>query len=449
MKRKPWELSRRTFLGGAAASVALPLLEAMAPSLARSARAAEGATPKRMLFYYAPCGIHMASWTPQRTGAGYDLPLILEPLEGIQDKVTVVTGLANLPARPDGPGDHAAGTGSFLTATHVHKTEGADIENGVSVDQAAAAALGSATRFASLQLGAEGGGSVGGCDSGYSCAYARNISWSGPATPLPKMVSPQLTFDRLFGGRDEAASAAEAARRRELRASVLDYVRRDTASLQNRLGASDRAKVDEYLTGVRELERQIQAAEGQAACTPPAMPEDELSLDVTTHIRLMSDLMVTAFRCDLTRIQSFMLANAGTNRYYDFLGVEGGHHDLSHHQNLESNFRQLEVIDRWEMVQLRYLLDGLDAIEEGEGTLLDNTMVFFSSEIEDGNSHRHENLPVLLAGGAGGSFVTGQHVRVREGRPIASLFLTMLDRFGVTQETFGDDSDGIIEELLG
>ena len=432
-------LTRRTFLAGAGATIALPFLE--------SAAWAQEAAGKRLLFYYVPNGIHMPAWTPSAAGRPYELTPILQSLAPVKDKLLVLTGLANPPARPDGPGDHAAGTGSFLTCTHVFKTEGADIQNGISVDQVAAATVGAQTSFPSVQLGVDGGGSVGNCDSGYSCAYSRNISWAGPTTPLPKAVNPQLVFDRLFAGFDSRSTAEERAKRTRYRASILDYASGRARTLQARLGARDRAKLDEYLTSVRALEVRI-AESDTAQCIAEDRPDRDVPFQ--EHARLMSDLMVLAFQCDQTRIVSFMLGNAGSGRAFPFLGVNGAHHEISHHQNQQENFDQLQIIDTWEVEQLAYLLQAMDAVDEGNGTtLLDNTLVFFSSEIEDGNAHRHSNLPVLLAGGGALGVDSGRHVVYRDNEPIANLFVSMLQLSGVPAATFGDNGTGPLPGLRG
>jgi hypothetical protein len=433
------KLTRRTFLAGAGATIALPFLE--------SAAWAQEAPGKRLLFYYVPNGIHMPAWTPAAAGPGYELTPILQSLAPLKDKLLVLSGLANSPARPDGPGDHAAGTGSFLTCAHVFKTEGANIQNGISVDQVAAASLGGQTAFPSVQLGVDGGGSVGNCDSGYSCAYARNISWAGPSTPLPKVVNPQLVFDRLFAGFDTQSTAEDRAKRRRYRSSVLDYAAGRALSLQGRLGVTDRAKLDEYLTSVRALELRI-AGSDTVQCIAENRPDRDVPFQ--EHARLMSDLMVLAFQCDQTRIISFMLGNAGSGRAFPFLGVSDAHHSISHHQNQQANFDQLQTIDTWEVEQLAYLLSAMDAVDEGEGsTLLDNSLVFFSSEIEDGNAHRHSNLPVLLAGGGDLGVNSGRHVVYQDAEPIADLFISMLEISGVPVDSFGDNGTGPLAGLTG
>jgi hypothetical protein len=425
-------IGRRRFLGGAASLVALPWLASLAPKAAW----AHSAAPKRLVAFYVPNGIHMAAWTPSSTGSDYALTPILSPLESLKRKVLVVSGLANAPAHPDGPGDHAAGTAGFLTCRHVVKTDGAGIRNGTSVDQVAALALGRATRIASLQYGIDSGSGVGNCDSGYSCAYVRNISWASEAQPLPKITNPEAAFAALFDGADGKLSAAERARRKRNQASVLDYVRGEAQGLSQALSTSDRHKLDEYLTGVRELERRVQGS-ASAVCIAPTEPP--ATLPYPEHVRLMLDLTVLALKCDATRVVSFMLGNGGSPRSYEFLGVHGGHHDISHHQNRAENFEKLQTIDTWEIAQLAYLLEHMDAIDEGDGTLLDHSAVFFSSEIEDGNTHSHYNLPVLVAGGLSGALPMGTHVRTPHNAPLGGLFLTLLGALGVPATHFGDD----------
>jgi hypothetical protein len=428
-------LSRRAFLGGAAAAMTLPWLEAMTPWGGRARADGEGC---RALFYYVPNGFHMPEWTPTAEGAGYTLPRILAPLAGLQDELLVLSNLANAPGNEPGvPGDHAQGTGAFLTCRTPYRTAGSDISVGISVDQVAAGAIGGATTFRSLQLGTEGGGSTGGCDSGYSCAYSRNISWAGEATPLPKMTNPRLVFDRLFAGWDASLTAEAIARRRAYRLSVLDQVVGDANTLSATLGAADRAKLDEYLTGVRELELRIETADETPVCDPGPMPPVDFTYE--EHVLLMSDLMVLALRCDATRLISFMLGNASSNRNYSFIGAPGAHHQLSHHQGDAATQELLTQIGTWEIQQLAYLLDGLRAVQEGEGTLLDNTVVYFSSEIADGDAHQHHDLPVLLAGRGGGALNPGRHIALPDREPLANLYLTLLQMLGVEEATFGAD----------
>lgn len=445
MLKRPWMISRRTLLRGLGASLALPALEAMEPSIAH-AQAMGAPAPRRLLAYYVPCGIHMPAWRPSGgTGPLATLPPMLSSFEALKQDILVLSRVSNRPAIPDGPGDHASGTGAFLTAAHPFKTEGADIRNGISVDQAAAAHLGQYTTYASLQLGSEGGGATGNCDSGYSCAYARNISWAGPQTPLPKETNPQAVFDRLFSGVDPRETS-EARRKRKLyRLSVLDFVRDDTQRLQNKLGRTDRRKMDEYLTGVRELETRINMAEETPVCDPGARPEN--AGDIRARVRIMTDLMVLAFKCDMTRVITFMLGNAGSNRVYDFLGIGEGHHELSHHQNNAANHQKLQQIGTWEVEQFAYLVQQLKAAPEGNGSILDNSVLLFSSEIEDGNSHSHIDMPVLLAGKGGGAWRTGRHIRFAQEQTFGNMFISMLGTVGVNTPTFGLDGTQPLPEL--
>lgn len=434
-------LTRRSFLGGAGVMVGLPFLEAMLPTRARAGGAM---TAKRLLCWYVPNGIHMQAWTPSATGPGFDLTPILQPLSALKSEILVISGLDNAPAESDGPGDHASGTSGFLTCTHVLKSE-SEITNGTSIDQVYAEHIGSQTVIPSLQLGTEGGGNSGGCDSGYSCAYSRNISWVGN-TPLSKLTSPATAFDLLFAGFDPGATAQELAIRKTNRLSVLDYTKADAQALSLRLGTTDRIKLEEYLDSVRDLELKVQADDAAPACEVGPNPGGEPD-DITAHIRVMCDVMVKAFECDRTRVISFMAANAGDNRSYGFLGHPNGHHQYSHHNDDPVNLAAIQAINTWEIEQLAYLLDRMAGITEADGTtLLDNSMVYFSSEIEDGNAHRHGNLPVLLAGRGGGAIETGRHI-LHEDVPMANLFVGMLQGLDVPVDSFGDD--GVAPLALG
>ncbi len=435
-------IDRRRFLGGAGALVALPLFESL-PALAQES----GAPPQRLICYFVPNGLRMQVFTPEKEGKSYVLTPTLEPLAPFKQQSLILSGLASAPGQPDeGGGDHASGTGSFLSARHCKRTEGQDIVNGVSVDQVVAGQIGGATRFGSIQLGLEGGSSVGGCDFGYSCAYLRNVSWVDESTPLPKMINPQLVFDRFFAGADATASAEQIAMRRHHRRSVLDYVAGEAKRLQPRLGAGDKVKLDSYLTSVREVELAIEALANAPVCDAPGYPAPQL--DIEAHARVMADLMVIALKCDLTRVASFMFANGFSERHYAFLGVTEGHHALSHHSDKPEAIAQLELIDRWEVVQLAYLLEKLAAVEEADGsTLLDNTLVYWSSEMSDGNSHDHFGIPVILAGGGASLIKGGRHVVYPDKTPMANLFVSMLQAFGVATDAFGDDGTAPLTHL--
>ncbi|MCA2978277.1 MAG: DUF1552 domain-containing protein, partial [Myxococcaceae bacterium] len=437
-----FKLSRRFFLRGAGASVALPWLEAMLPG---GSLAQDMASPRRFLAFYVPCGIRMNRWTPAAAGTGFSLTPILAPLgargqePSLVNDVTVITGLSNRPARPDGPGDHASGTGAFITARHPFKTESTNIRNGISLDQVLANAWRGRTRFASLETGTDGGGASGNCDSGYSCAYARNISWASETQPLSKETSPQVLFDRLFGGLDPALSQQLVQRRRRLKQSVLDAVKADADQLKPRLGKTDQRKLDEYLTGVRELERRVQMEQAAAVCTPGSRPAG--ASDLRTRSRVMLELLAWSFRCDLTRAATFMLQNAGSGYVFDFLGLTEGHHSYSHHGGNAANNDALERINVWEVEQFAAFARLLKGMQEPNGsTVLDNSLLFFSSEIEDGDAHRHDNLPVLVAGRAGGRVTGGRHLRLEGAPSIANLFVSITDALGAPVTSFGDST---------
>ncbi|MCB9566541.1 MAG: DUF1552 domain-containing protein [Myxococcales bacterium] len=436
---RPFRLSRRAMLGGAGALIALPWLEAMAPVGRRAKAAMDPAL--RFLAWYVPNGIHMQSWTPQNVGPGYDIPLILEPLTDLQSDVMVLSGLTNLPGKPEGPGDHAGGTSAFLTCTHVKKSED-DIVNNISMDQVLANAIGDQTKHASLQLGIEGGGNVGNCDSGYSCAYTRNISWAGPKSPMPKLTDPQVVFDLLFAGFDPEASAEELEARRKQRLSVLDYALDDINSLRVKLGTSDQAKLDQYLTGVNELEQRIKDEAIAPVCElPPGWNGDYDNFPA--QLDLMIDVMILAMQCDMTRVITFMYQNAGSYRDYAFIGAPGAHHEISHHMGLAENFAKLEIIDQWEVLQFAKLIQRMKDTPDGDGkSLLDNSLVYFSAEISDGNAHNHNNMPVLLCGSGGGSIKSGRHLKFDNEPPVANLFTTILNTLGVPNDKFGDDGTG-------
>jgi len=431
--------SRRAFLGGGAAVVTLPFLESIA---GKKAHAAPASNATRCVFYYVPCGMMMQDWIPNQTGANYDLPRILTPLAAIQDEVMVISNLANRPANVPVAGDHARGTGSFLTCATVELTAGDDIYNGTSIDQVAAQAIGNQTLFPSLELGTEGGAPVGDCDSGYSCAYSRNISWSSPTTPTAKITDPTLVFDRLFAGFDQSLTEEERDRRRRWRTSILDNVLGEANTLSGRLSTSDRAKLDEFMNGVRELEERLNSGLG-GVCIPPDRPTD--GLDFANEVRVMNDLMVKAMECDLTRVITFMMENASSNRSFDFIGTPGAHHELSHHQGDFNTTEGLVNIGTWEVEQYAYLIQQMQGITEANGqTMLDNSLVYFSSEIADGDSHSHYDLPVLLAGRGGGAVNTGRHMALAGETPMANLYLAMVETIGVNETTFGD-SNGILD----
>lgn len=434
-------LSRRAALKGLGISLGLPFFESL---WAKSACAAQvAAPPTRMAFLFVPNGIHMQDWTPKTEGFGFELPYIMEPLAEVQDDLTVLTGLTHDKGRGngDGPGDHARSASVFLTGAQPRKTDGSDIRSGISVDQMAAQAVGSATRFASLELGSEQGRGAGGCDSGYSCAYSNNISWAAPASPVGKETNPRAVFERLFSSGDSAATGS-LAKRQAMKKSILDFVADDARKLQTKLGGNDNKKLDEYLTGVREIEQRLERSEADLVLPdeidypiPAGIPRE-----YAEHLKLLCDMIVLAFQTDSTRIASFMFANAGSNRNYKEIEVPDGHHDLSHHGGDAQKHAKIRQINRFHVTQLAYLLRKLKSIPEGEGTLLDSCMVCYGSGLSDGNRHNHDNLPVLLAGRGNGTIDPGRHIRYEEETPMCNLFLSMLDGMGVNAPFIGDST---------
>ena len=444
--RKPIQISRRSVLKGTGTLMSLPLLDAM---LASNGLAAEttGAAPIRTAYLFTPNGVIMPSWTPEKDGTDYELSETLKPLEPFKAEINVLSGLAqdNGRAKGDGPGDHARSASSFLTGAHPVKTAGADIRVGVSADQVAAQYIGDQTRLPSLEIGIEKGRSSGNCDSGYSCAYSSAISWKTEHTPMAKEIVPQLVFDRLFGS--EKGSPEERARRAKYRRSILDLVADDASRLSKTLGQTDRRKLDEYFTSVREIETRIEQAQKSAELEKPDFEiPNGIPSDMTQHIRLMYDLMIMAFRTDSTRVATFMLANEGSNRRYEPVGVKRGHHQLSHHRDKEDMVADLRKIDHYLIEQFAYFLQKMSDTKEGEGSLLDNSMIVYGSGLGDGNRHRHENLPIVLAGRGGGTIQPGRHIRYAEETPLNNLFLAMLHRVGANVENFGD-SNGVLKEI--
>jgi len=434
------KLSRRTVLRGLGVSLALPWLEATS-TIAKAAVVAP--SPTRMAFIFVPNGVVMNNWVPKTEGYGFELSPTLQPLATVQDDLMVITGLTHDKGRAngDGAGDHARSASVFLTGSQPRKTDGEHIRSGMSVDQLAAKAVGQNTRFSSLELGVDPGRMAGNCDSGYSCAYSSNISWSGESNPVGKEVNPKLVFERLFGGGKPSEVDKSQQQREALQKSVLDFIADDAKRLQSKLGRNDNRKLDEYMTGVREVERRIgtRTAKPVDIHVDYAIP-DGIPGDYQDHMRMMCDLMVLAFQTDSTRIATMMFANAGDNKNYRKIGVAEGHHDLSHHGDNPEKLEKISQINRFHIQQLSYLLTKMKSIREGERNLLDNSMVVYGSGISDGNRHNHDNLPILLAGSGGGTIDTGRHLRYDLETPVCNLFMSMLDRMGVDTPFIGDST---------
>lgn len=433
-------LSRRTLLRGLGVTMSLPLLEAMGPTRAYAASSASG-SPMRMGFVYLPNGVIMDHWTPKQTGTSFELPATLKSLNPRKKDLQILSGLDHDKANNngDGGGDHARANATFLTGCQAKKTAGADIRIGVSVDQVAAANSAGQTRLDSLQLGCDVGRKAGRCDSGYSCAYQFNFSWKTETLPMPPEIDPRVVFEKLFGSGILGEVKKNQAVRAKYQKSILDFVREDAKSLQAKLGHSDRAKLDEYMTGVRELERQIEHAEKFTKQLPDIDAPTGVPSEFKEHIRLMYDLMAMAFQTDTTRIATFLVAHDGSNRSFRDIGVGEGHHYLSHHRNEQSKIDKLAKIDKFYVEQFSYFIEKLAAMREHDGSVLDHSMIVFGGGHSDGNRHDHVNLPVVLAGKGNGELETGRHVD-HNSKPMNNLFLTMLDKFGTPVDSLGDST---------
>jgi hypothetical protein len=435
-------LSRRAMLRGIGATLALPLLDGMVPALSALAKTAAGGV-KRLGVIYTPNGMNMLQWLPVGEGTGFTFSPILEPLSPFRDQLVVVSGLADRygwPQGDEGTGDHARASATFLTGVHVKKTEGADIQGGVSMDQIAAQTLGRNTQLASLELALESVEFLGACDAGYSCAYANTIAWRSPTTPLPMENDPRAVFERLFGASDTTDAASRLGRIQKER-SILDAVIEDVIDLQRTLGPRDRTKMVEYLDAIRDVERRIQKAEEQSARELPVV-EQPAGIPGTfeSHARLMFDLLTLAFQTDMTRVATFMLGHEVSGRSYPEIGVPDSHHPVSHHQNYPEKLAKLAKINTFHVEQFAYFLEKLRSTPDGDGSLLDRSILLYGSGISDSNVHLHDNLPLLLAGGGAAGIQGGRHLQYAKDTPVTNLYLSMLDRVGVAVENIGDSS---------
>ncbi len=449
-------LPRRRFLRGLGLSIALPALESLMPAaraLAASAAPKLATThaghPLRMAFVYVPNGVNVARWRPIGEGSDYQLGETMKPLEGLKQHFSVFTGFEhqNGWGRQDGAGDHARANATILTGARPKKTAGSDIRLGVSVDQLAARHVGNATRFPSLELSCDGARKTGACDSGYSCAYQFNISWRSETTPVAPESNPRLVFERLFGAGKGPERQRSLQMRHAQQKSILDFVHADAAALQRQLGRNDRHKLDEYLTGVREIEQRIAQSERWGPLPDPGVdaPAD-IPGEYEAHIRLMMDMLVLAFRTDSTRISTFMLAHDGSNRSFREIGVGDGHHSISHHQNDPDKLDRIGKIDLFYTKQLAYLLEKMRDTKEANGmSLLDNSMLVYCSGLSDGNRHNHSDLPVIVAGKAGGAYRPGRHVKLGD-TAMTNLYVRMLQTMGVKTDRFGD-STGTLRDV--
>jgi hypothetical protein len=429
-------IARRTFLRGAGVTLALPLLESMVPAQTPLAKSA-AAPVRRLAFCYIPHGMIMAKFTPPKEGAGLDVTPILQPVQAFKDQMTIVSNLSNRFA--DDGATHAGSPPSWLAAVRVKKTEGEDVYAGTTIDQLAARQIGQTTVFPSLEVAVEDTtGLVGACDTGYSCTYLNSISWRGPTTPNPMETNPRVVFDRLFG---EGSNASERRARMEEDRSILDGVANQIKKFTSSLGGRDRAVFSDYLDDIREIERRIQLSE-QRNNALLGLPESPVGIpdDYDEHVKILFDLQVLAHQADLTRISTFMMARELSSRTYPQAGAPVPHHATSHHQNDPAKIADLIKIQTYHMGLLAYFLDKLRKTEDGQGTLLDHSLVMYGSNMSNSNLHDHSPLPVVLAGGAAGALQGNRHMKYKEETPLANLLVTVLDKFDVHVDSVGNSN---------
>ncbi len=448
-------LSRRHFLRGLGACLALPAFESLHPlSLVAAPASAAGAggkaAPVRMAFLYVPNGTIPSAWWPAGDGGkDFELPRTLQPLEKVRHQLQAISGLDDLNANPgpDGAGDHARAGGTFLTGVRIKKTAGSDIYAGASIDQVVAQQIGHLTRFPSLELSCDAVRKSGNCDSGYSCAYGYNLAWRSPTQPLSPEPNPRLVFERLFGVGSASERVENLKRRQAEQHSILDFVLQDANAVQRKLDGRDRQKLDQYLTSVREIEQRIEKADRMPVVNPEVDSPPGIPPSFAEHIALMCDMMILAFQTDSTRVATMLLAGEGSNRTFSELGFAEGHHNLTHHQDKQEMIDKVQEIDLWYVKQLARFLEKMDETKDLDGhSLLHNSMIVYGSGNADGNRHSHNNLPILLAGAGGGGLKPGRYVKVKP-TPLTNLFLSMADRIGAQGLQKHGDSTGRLEEV--
>jgi hypothetical protein len=430
-------IPRRTFLRGlGTAAIGLPFLDAMTPAFAAAPKA-----PVRLAFMYVPNGIDMKHWNIEQEGAFGEFPRILKPLEAFKNDMLQIGNLTHNSGRAllDGAGDHGRCAGSYLTGIQVKKTT-VDIKASISCDQIIANQIGDETRFASLELGMDDSRQAGDCDSGYSCAYTNNLAWRSETQPLPPILDPRALFERLFGD-GAVLSPEEKARQARYRRSILDFVMSDTHTLQTSLGPTDKRKLDEYLSSIREVERQLEKAERESVVIDPGMAKPYgVPPDFGEHFKLLSGMLAIAFQADLTRVATFLMTREGTSRSYREIGISDGHHPCTHHQGKPDLMEKVTQINEYHTAQLAGFLNTLKSMKEGDSNVLDNSMIVYGAGLSDGNRHLHEDLPTLLIGRGGGYFKPGRRIIYRKETPMCNFQLTLMERMGVRVENFGDAS---------
>src|SRR5688572_18291547 len=458
--QRHFALNRRQFLRGLGACVALPVFESALRPMARAATASPLATggmgvtstgaPLRMAFVYFPNGAHQKHWWPEGEGSNFTLSKTMQPLSPLQKSIQVFGGLdhKNATAGNDGAGDHARANATFLTGARARKTDSTDIQVGISVDQVVAQRIGHLTRFSSLELSCDAIRKSGRCDSGYSCAYQYNLSWASAATPMAPESNPRLVFERLFGAGSPGERQKNFEMRQATQKSLLDFVLEDARSLQRQLGKSDQQKLDEYLTGVREIEQRIVRAEGFGQLPDPRVEAPTgIPSNYGNHMDLMFDLLAMAFETDSTRVATLLLAHDGSNKPFPQIGVTEGHHYCSHHRNNEDLMEKIAQIDRYYMERFARFLQRLEDKKDVDGkSILHNSMIVYGCGNSDGNRHTHDNLPIIMAG-AGGGLVTPGRFHKAGSVPMSNMLLTMADKMGINDVPRLGDSTGRFDKI--
>jgi hypothetical protein len=434
-------IPRRTFLRGVGVTLALPLLDAMLPAQTPLAKTAAASNP-RLGFVYLPHGAIMDQWTPTTEGSGFQFSRILQPLEPFRDRINVVSGLGNRAA--DTSAVHSLSPTTWLSGVRPKPTQGIDAYAGVTADQIAAARIGQDTLLPSLEVATEDHAALlGACDRDYGCIYMNTLSWRTPTTPMPMEINPRKVFERLFG---QGATAEERLALNQEDRSVLDAITKDVASMQRSLGGRDRNMVNDYLESIREIERRIQRAGQEQAAADLKLPETPVGIpfNFEEHIKLMYDLLVLAYQADVTRVFTFMVAREESNKTYPQIGVHDGHHATSHHQNRADKIEKLVKIQQYHIGLFSKFLEKMQNTPDGDGSLLDHSLVMYGSNMSNSNVHNHFPLPTLIAGGASGRLKGGRHLKYEDHTPIASLLVSVLDKAGVPIETLGDSTGKLV-----
>ena len=427
-------LPRRTFIRGMGAAVALPFLDAMVPAM----RAQSKAAPRFTAIYFGN-GANMFDWTPATEGIGFELSPSLKPLEAFRNRTLVFTGLDNFQATDQGDvgGQHPRAAPAFMSCAHPKQTEGADVRAGVTVDQVIAEKICRETKLSSLEVSVDRNDVVGACDHGYACAYMNSLAWKTPTTPLPSETNPRFVFERMFG---IGATAKERLTRTNEDRSILDGLTQEISDLRRRIGARDRTKLGEYFDAVRDVEQRI--AKGESTNSTFEVPDQPVGVPESfrEYAELMFDLQVLAFQADITRVSTFMMARENINRSYPEIGLPEPHHSISHHGNNPEKMAAYSKLNTYHVDTLAYFLKKLDAIADGDGSLLDHTAVLYGGGMSDGNVHNNYSVPVVVVGGGAMQLKGNRHLRYAKGTPLANLMLGLMDRFGVTVDTFGDST---------